>query len=163
MTLEIKQTFPLGLLKKLFIKVGVLPFFLFTALVVFTLLSPRFLTGQNLVNVARQSVYLVLVSMGQMLVLISGGFDLSVGTSIALTSVVSALGMVFFAGMFPDMIWLAIALGAFMGFGAALLVGMVNGVGVAYFEVSPFIMTLGVSSVGAGLALFLTGGVPVSG
>ena len=104
MTSETKQTSPLGLLRKLFIKVGVLPFFLFIALVVFTLLSPRFLTGQNLVNVARQSVYLVLVSMGQMLVLISGGFDLSVGTSIALTSVVSALGMVFFAGMFPDMI-----------------------------------------------------------
>jgi ribose transport system permease protein len=163
MTSETKQTSPLGLLRKLFIKVGVLPFFLFIALVVFTLLSPRFLTGQNLVNVARQSVYLVLVSMGQMLVLISGGFDLSVGTSIALTSVVSALGMVFFAGMFPDMIWLAIALGAIIGFVTALLVGMVNGVGVAYFEVSPFIMTLGVSSVGAGLALFLTGGVPVSG
>ncbi len=52
---------------------------------------------------------------------------------------------------------------AFMGFAAALLVGIVNGIGVAYFEVSPFIMTLGVSSVGAGLALFLTGGVPVSG
>lgn len=160
---EMKQFAPFGLIRKLFIKVGVLPFFLFIALVVFTLLSPRFLTGQNLVNVARQSVYLVLVSMGQMLVLISGGFDLSVGTSIALTSVVSALGMVFFAGMFPDMIWLAIALGALMGFGTALLVGLVNGVGVAYFEVSPFIMTLGVSSVGAGLALFLTGGVPVSG
>lgn len=157
------QVSPFGLIRKLFIKVGVLPFFLFIALVVFSILSPRFLTGQNLVNVARQSVYLVLVSMGQMLVLISGGFDLSVGTSIALTSVVSALGMVFFAGMFPEMVWLAIALGAFMGFGTALLVGMVNGVGVAYFEVSPFIMTLGVSSVGAGLALFLTGGVPVSG
>ena len=50
-----------------------------------------------------------------------------------------------------------------MGFGAALLIGAINGVGVAYFEVSPFIMTLGVSSVGAGMALFLTGGVPVSG
>jgi len=160
---DTKKASLLGLLKKLFIKVGVLPFFLFVALVVFTILSPRFLTGQNLVNVARQSVYLVLVSMGQMLVLISGGFDLSVGTSIALTSVVSALGMVFFAGMMPDMIWLAIALGALLGFGTALLVGMINGVGVAYFEVSPFIMTLGVSSVGAGLALFLTGGVPVSG
>lgn len=160
---EPNKTSPFGQIKNLFIKVGVLPFFLFIALVVFTLLSPRFLTGQNLVNVARQSVYLVLVSMGQMLVLISGGFDLSVGTSIALTSVVSALGMVFFAEMFPDMIWLAIALGALLGFGTALLVGMVNGVGVAYFEVSPFIMTLGVSSVGAGLALFLTGGVPVSG
>ncbi|KIN73288.1 ABC transporter permease [Sulfitobacter guttiformis] len=152
-----------NIFKQLFIKVGVLPFFLGIALVVFTALSDKFLTGQNLLNVARQSVYLVLVSMGQMLVLISGGFDLSVGTAIALTSVVSATGMVAMAGIFPDMIWLAIILGAFMGFGAALLIGAVNGIGVAYFEVSPFIMTLGVSSVGAGLALFLTGGVPVSG
>jgi len=148
---------------RVFVKVGVLPFFLLGALVIFTALSSKFLTGQNLVNVARQSVYLVLVSMGQMLVLISGGFDLSVGTAIALTSVVSASAMVYFAGIFPDAIWLAILLGAFIGFGAALLVGLVNGIGVAYFDVSPFIMTLGVSSVGAGLALFLTGGVPVSG
>lgn len=152
-----------GLITRVFVKVGVLPFFLLAALVIFTALSSKFLTGQNLVNVARQSVYLVLVSLGQMLVLISGGFDLSVGTAIALTSVVSASAMVFFAGIFPDAIWLAILLGAFAGFAAALLVGLVNGIGVAYFDVSPFIMTLGVSSVGAGLALFLTGGVPVSG
>lgn len=148
-------------IKRIFIRVGVLPFFLAIALIVFTALSSQFLTGQNLMNVARQSVYLVLVSLGQMLVLISGGFDLSVGTAIALTSVVSATGMVWMAVVFPDAIWLAITLGALMGFGAALLIGFVNGVGVAYFEVSPFIMTLGVSSVGAGLALFLTGGVPV--
>ena len=150
-------------IKRVFLRVGVLPFFLAIALVVFSALSTKFLTGQNLMNVARQSVYLVLVSLGQMLVLISGGFDLSVGTAIALTSVVSAMGMVWASGIFPDAIWLAIALGALMGLGAALLVGAINGIGVAYFDVSPFIMTLGVSSVGAGLALFLTGGVPVSG
>ena len=148
---------------RLFVKVGVLPFFLLAALVIFTLLSSKFLTGQNLINVARQSVYLVLVSMGQMLALVTGGFDLSVGTAIALTSVVSAMGMVWLSGIFPDAIWLAILLGACLGFGAALMVGLVNGIGVAYFDVSPFIMTLGVSSVGAGFALFLTGGVPVSG
>ena len=162
MTTEAKKTGAFDPIRKTFIKVGVLPFFLVGALIIFTALSDKFLSLQNLVNVARQSVYLVLVSMGQMLVLISGGFDLSVGTSIALTSVVSALGMVWLAGIFPDAIWLAIALGAFMGFAAAISVGLINGVGVAYFDVSPFIMTLGVSSVGAGLALFLTGGVPVS-
>ncbi|HAT85681.1 MAG TPA: ABC transporter permease [Rhizobiales bacterium] len=162
MITETQKSGPFDLIRKIFIKVGVLPFFLATALVIFTILSSKFLTGQNLINVARQSVYLVLVSMGQMLGLISGGFDLSVGTAIALTSVVSALGMVWFAGIFPDAIWLVILLGAFMGFAAAMAVGLINGIGVAYFDVSPFIMTLGVSSVGAGLALFLTGGVPVS-
>ncbi|MEM1286350.1 MAG: ABC transporter permease [Pseudomonadota bacterium] len=154
---------PLGLLRTIFVKVGVLPFFLVIAVIVFMVLSSSFMTAQNLFNVARQSVFLVLVSMGQMLVLISGGFDLSVGTAIAITSVVSAMSMVWLAGMFPDAIWLAILLGCLIGMGAALMIGLVNGIGVAYFDVSPFIMTLGVSSVGAGLALFLTGGVPVSG
>lgn len=152
-----------NLLKRVFIRVGVLPFFLGVALIVFTILSDKFLTVQNLVNVGRQSVYLILVSLGQMLVLISGGFDLSVGTVIALSSVVSATVMVAMAPIFPDAVWLAIAIGALAGFGAAIVVGGINGIGVAVFEVSPFIMTLGVSSVGAGLALFLTGGIPVSG
>ena len=149
-------------LKTLFIRVGVLPFFLAIALVVFSFMSSKFLTGQNLVNMARQSVYLVLVSLGQMLVLVSGGFDLSVGTAIALTSVVSALSMVWASGMF-DSVFLIITIGIVAGGCTALLVGLINGVGVAYFEVSPFIMTLGVSSVGAGLALFMTGGIPISG
>ncbi|SEM71143.1 ABC transporter permease [Palleronia pelagia] len=149
--------------RRTFIRLGVLPVFLIVAVVVFSLLSSKFLTGQNLINVARQSVYLVLVALGQMLALISGGFDLSVGTAIAVTSVVSALTMVWASGVFPEMLWFAITIGILAGFGAALLIGIVNGIGVSYFQVSPFIMTLGVSSVGGGLALFMTGGVPVSG
>lgn len=164
MTTAVSETAPKdNVFKRVFIRVGVLPFFLGIAVVVFTLLSDKFLSLQNLVNVGRQSVYLILVSLGQMLVLISGGFDLSVGTVIALSSVISATVMVAMAPIFPEAIWLAIAIGALAGFGAALVVGGINGIGVAIFEVSPFIMTLGVSSVGAGLALFLTGGIPVSG
>lgn len=163
MTTQTQMNPALAFVRKVFVRVGVLPFFLAIALVVFSILSNKFLTGQNLVNVVRQSVYLVLVSLGQMIVLISGGFDLSVGTAIALTSVVSAMAMVWLSGIMPDAIWLVILLGAFAGFAAAALVGLVNGIGVSYFEVSPFIMTLGVSSIAGGAALFLTGGVPVSG
>jgi len=152
---------PLVLLKQVFLRAGVLPFFLIIALLIFSIASPQFLTVQNLTNVARQSVYLVLVSLGQMLVLITGGFDLSVGTAIVLTSVVSASTMVATAAMFPDAVWLVIALGLAAGFLAALVIGLVNGVGVSFFGVSPFIMTLGVQSVGAGIALFITGGVPI--
>lgn len=149
--------------RALFIRLGVLPFFLAAALIVFTLASDRFLTADNLVNVMRQSVYLVLVSLGQMTVLITGGFDLAVGATVALTSVVSALAMAALGTMFPDSPALVIALGALAGFAVAALVGLANGAGVALFGVSPFIMTLGVSSVAAGGSLFLTGGVPVSG
>ncbi|RYC15721.1 ABC transporter permease [Ciceribacter ferrooxidans] len=148
-------------LKAVFIRLGALPFFLIAALILFSLASRQFLTLDNLTNVARQSVYLVLVSLGQMVVLVTGGFDLAVGTSIALTSVVSASVMVYFAAQFPDMVWLVIVLGVSAGFLAALALGMLNGIGIAQFGVSPFIMTLGVQSVGAGIALFLTGGVPI--
>ncbi|MCA1454126.1 ABC transporter permease [Bradyrhizobium sp. BRP22] len=152
----------IGALRTLFLRVGVLPFFLAVALIVFSLVSGHFLTVNNMTNVARQSVYLILVSLGQMVVLITGGFDLAVGTAIALTSVVSALAMVAMAGMMPDHIWLVIVLGSLAGMGAAQAIGCINGLGIAQFNVSPFIMTLGVQSVGAGLALYLTGGVPVS-
>ncbi len=163
MTTATKASFsPLTFVRAIFIRVGVLPFFLAAALVIFSLMSQAFLTTNNLINVGRQSVYLILVSMGQMLVLISGGFDLSVGMVIALSSVVSAMTMVALLPMFPDAIWMVIALGALAGFAVAAVVGTINGVGVAVFGVSPFIMTLGVASAGAGLALFLTGGVPVS-
>ena len=150
-------------LRNLFLAVGVLPFFLAIALVVFSLASPQFLGVDNLVNVARQSVYLILVSLGQMLVLMTAGFDLAVGTAIALTSVVSAMVMVRVAAFLPDAVGVAIVLGALAGIAAALVLGIVNGVGVAKFGVSPFIMTLGVQSIGAGASLFLTGGVPISG
>lgn len=158
-----RPTILLAAIKSVFLRVGVLPFFLVLSLIVFSAISNQFLSIQNLTNVARQSVYLVLVSLGQMLVLITGGFDLSVGTAIAMTSVVSAMTMVALAPVMPDMIWLVILLGAGAGLGAALLIGCLNGLGIAQFDVSPFIMTLGVQSVGAGIALFLTGGVPISG
>jgi ribose transport system permease protein len=98
-----------------------------------------------------------------MLALFTGGFDLSVGTILALTSVVGAMAMAAAYAAMPDAPLVAIALGALAGIGAGTAIGLCNGIGVAAFGVSPFIMTLGMSSVGFGIALFLTGGVPVYG
>lgn len=151
------------LLVRMFVRLGVLPFMLVSAIGVFSLTSEHFLTAQNLTNLLRQSVYLILVSLGQMLVLVTGGFDLSVGTAVAITSVVSALTMSGIIHAWPEMAWLAIAAGCAGGMLAGLTLGLVNGAGVAFLGVSPFIMTLGVQSIGFGLALYLTGGVPVSG
>jgi ribose transport system permease protein len=146
-----------------FVRLGVLPFLLVIALVIFTLMSDNFLTGRNLMNVARQSTYLAMVAMGQMLALLTGGFDLSVGTILAVTSVVGALAMSTLNAAYPDMVWLAIAGGMLAGLLAGLSIGVVNGLGVAVFSVSPFMMTLGLASIGFGIALYLTGGVPVYG
>ena len=149
--------------KMLFVRLGVLPFLLIISIVVFALLSENFLTWRNLLNVARQSVYLTLVSMGQMLALLTGGFDLSVGTILALTSVVGATAIVAVHTAMPDAVWLAIFLGSMIGIAGGTAIGVINGIGVSVFNVSPFMMTLGMASVGFGAALYMTGGVPVYG
>ena len=151
------------LTRKSFISMGVLPFLILFAIVIFALLSDSFLTVRNLVNVARQSTYLVIVTMGQMLALLTGGFDLSVGTILALSSVVGAMTMSAMLGAFPNSVALVIVVGLMGGLCAGLSVGVVNGIGVSVFNVNPFMMTLGMASVGFGIALYLTGGVPVYG
>jgi ribose/xylose/arabinose/galactoside ABC-type transport system permease subunit len=104
-----------------------------------------------------------MVAMGQMLALLTGGFDLSVGTITAVTSVFGASAMVAIYVAYPDAIFLSIAVGMLAGVGAGLTIGIINGFGVAVFNVSPFMMTLGMASVGFGICLFQTGGVPVYG
>ncbi len=147
---------------RVFVRVGVLPFLLVIAFIVFGTLSNEFLTTQNLTNLLRQSVYSILIALGQMLALVTGGFDLSVGTTVAMTSVVSATVMsALSAGADPA--WGAIVAGCAAGLLAGMAVGLINACGVALAGVSPFIMTLGVQSIGLGVALSLTGGVPVSG
>lgn len=149
--------------RRLFVQLGVLPFMLVLAVMVFGSLSDQFLSSQNLTNLLRQSVYLILVSMGQMLALVTGGFDLSVGTAMALTSVVSAMVMQSLGSSLPDMVGVIIVAGCLAGLLAGMLVGLLNGLGVAWTGVSPFIVTMGVQSSGFGAALYLTGGVPVNG
>ncbi len=152
-----------AVLKRLFVQLGVLPFLLLIAVAVFSLISENFLSLRNLMNVVRQSSYLILVSVAQMFALLTGGFDLSVGTIIALTSVVGATAMAASFNAMPEMVWLAILIGAFAGILAGTAIGAVNGLGVSLFGVSPFMMTLGMASVGFGIALYMTGGTPVYG
>jgi hypothetical protein len=110
-------------LQRLFVQIGVLPFLLVIALIVFTVLSPRFLTGENLITVARQATYLAIVAMGQMLALLTGGFDLSVGKIVAITSVATALTMAPLAAAYPDATAITLTLGIMAGIAAGTLVG----------------------------------------
>lgn len=151
------------MIRKSFIGMGVLPFLILIATVIFALLSDNFLTVRNLLNVARQSTYLVIVTMGQMLALLTGGFDLSVGTILALSSVVGAMAMSAMHAAFPGSVALVILASLLAGLLAGLSIGAINGIGVSIFNVNPFMMTLGMASVGFGIALYLTGGVPVYG
>src|SRR5687768_11706217 len=111
-------------MKQAFIRLGVLPFLVVVALIVFTLLSDNFLSVRNLTNVVRQSVYLMIVSLGQMLALLTGGFDLSVGTILALTSVVGAMAMAATYSALPDAPLVAIAVGMLAGIAAGTAIGL---------------------------------------
>jgi ribose transport system permease protein len=153
----------LRLLRQTFVHLGVLPLLLIILLVGFGTWEPRFLSRQNLFNVARQATYLTVVSMGQMVALLTGGFDLSVGVILAMTSVVLAKVMASLVASAPNAVGLAILLGILAGLGAGTTMGIVNGIGVAVLNVSPFMMTLAMASIAFGLALFMTGGVPVYG
>ena len=146
----------------IFVKGGVLPWFLVVAVLIFWLSTDNFLSGRNILTMLRQATYLTMVAMAQMVVLLTAGLDLSVGVMFAITSVVSSMVMVgVWSGDGAG--WGAIAIGCAAGMGAGTLVGVVNGIGVAIFRVPPFMMTLAMASIVFGLALTITGGTPIYG
>ena len=145
-----------------FIKAGVLPWFLGVALITFSLASDNFLTTQNILGVARHSTDLILVAMAQMIVMLTAGLDFSVGVIVAMTSVVASMTMVALWSGYGSG-WEAIFIGCLAGLLIGACIGLVNGLGVAFLRVPPFIMTLGMSSIIFGLALTITGGIPIYG
>ena len=147
----------------LFGEAGVLPALFLLLVVLLALTQPYFLAGQNIVNVLRNAAFLIIAASGQMLVLIVGGFDLSIGAVIALTSVVSASVMAGLPGIGVHATGAIVALGVLAGFGCGLAVGLANAVSVAVLRVPPFMATLGSMSIANGLGLLLTNGIPVYG
>ena len=146
--------------KSVFIRVGALPFVLVAILVIFGAWNPVFLSLGNIVSVSRASTYLVVVTMAQMLVLLSAGLDLSVGGSITLISIISASVMVALKA-YPGVDMLV---GALAGIGIGTLVGALNGFAIAFFRISPFVVTFATGSMAHGMALIITeGGVPIFG
>lgn len=140
-----------------------LPVMFVGAVLLFSVLAPGFLTADNLTNMARQSVYLLIVALGQLIVLVGGGLDLSVGTVVALTSVASATVMAAVLAAAPESPWLAVAAGAGTGIAIGCAVGLLNGLGTTLLKIPPFMMTLGMSSVLIGITLLISGGSPIYG
>lgn len=143
--------------------VGLLPILTLLLVAAIGLVEPRFFNQLNLFNVLRNSAFLMIAAAGQMIVLIVGGFDLSVGAVAALASVVTALAMAQLALAMPESTLAVIVLGVAAGLACGLVVGVVNGLCVALLRVSPFMVTLGTLSVASGVALYLTTGIPVYG
>lgn len=111
--------------------------------------SPVFLSPNNLANVLSQVAITGIIGLGMTLVILTGGIDLSVGAVVALVSVLMTGTQQY---GFLLSVTLALAVGA--------VVGWLNGVGVVYGRMQPFIMTLGMMTVARGAAFVYSGGAP---
>lgn len=131
-----------------------LVFALFALIVALSLLSDRFLSVPNLLNVLRQISINALIAFGMTTVILGRGIDLSVGSLLAYVGVVTATLAV--SGL-PA--WLAILAG--LAIGASL--GAISGLFVAYAGIAPFIVTLAGLTIFRGMALAFTDGRPVTG
>ena len=130
------------------------PTLVLIALCIFSgLMSDRFISSANITNILLQASVLAVVTIGRTYVIIGGGFDLSVGSVVALAGCVAAEVMLT-TGIIP---------GLLAGTICGVLVGMVNGYVIARIGVSPFITTLGTMVLIRGVVLLMTGGSPVVG
>ncbi|PYB72451.1 ABC transporter permease [Rhizobium wuzhouense] len=112
-----------------------------------TFLTDAFASERNLFNVARNFAFVGIIAIGMTAVIASGGIDLSVGSSVVLSAMVISVTM---AAGAPFL------LAAVMALGAALLVGLLNGLLVAYAGMPPFVVTLGTLSAARSLAMVLS-------
>ncbi|MCP3028478.1 ribose ABC transporter permease [Halobacillus sp. A5] len=120
--------------------------------IVMSFVAPNFLDGSNLTNILKQVSVTAILAAGMTIVILTGGIDLSVGSIVALSGVVSVMASQ--AGVHPVLAMLA-------GVGAGYLVGFINGVFTAKAGLPAFIVTLASMTYVRGLAYVSSGGYPV--
>lgn len=155
----------IGVVRTLWARMGI--FFIFVGMVILaSILSPVFLKPGNLMNVVMQVSYIGLIALGVTGVIVSAGVDLSSGSIVALTAVVSASFAQrpdWAAALFPSFTGIPIVWPLLAGLAVGALVGFVNGVLIAKTNIPPFIATLGTMTAVRGLAQLYSRGRPVSG
>jgi ribose transport system permease protein len=126
-------------------------------LVTSSLLSDAFFTSQNIFNLLRQLAPLMMVSIGMLLVILTGGIDLSVGSVAAVGGMIIAMTLP--ALPFGGAAGLLICALAAIAVGLAL--GAVTGIFVSVFRMAPFIASLAMMTIARGLAYLVSNGQPV--
>jgi ribose transport system permease protein len=119
-----------------------------------TLASDDFLTGNNLANLARQVAIFGILAIGQLMVILTGGIDLSVGSILGLAGAVTAQLLVAGMPIVP-----ALLLGVVVG----TVLGLINGLLVTRFKLPPFIATLGMLGIARGVVLVITDANTIQG
>lgn len=124
-------------------------------LIVFvSVLNPAFLQVNNLLNLMRQLIINGFIALGMTFVILTGGIDLSVGSTLALTSALFA-GLL--QGDMPTILAILIALGI------GLILGLINGMLITKGKLAPFIVTLATMTIFRGLTLVYMDGRPIAG
>ena len=137
---------------KNFIQVaGILPI-LVAICVIFSLVTPNFLSVGNLINVIRQASINIVLATGMTFVILTGGIDLSVGSILGVTAVVGVL-----VSLVPGLGWFAVPAALIAG----VFLGLLNGSLVAYLGLPPFIVTLGSYTALRGVAYLVANGTTV--
>jgi ribose transport system permease protein len=130
---------------------GMLPV-LIVICIFFAVLTPNFLTQNNMVNVVRQASINIVLAAGMTFVILTGGIDLAVGSVLGFTAVIAVA-----VSLIPALGWAAVPLALLAG----LLVGVLTGMMVAYVGLPPFIVTLGTYTAIRGAAYLVAGGTTV--
>jgi ribose transport system permease protein len=127
------------------------PFWVFIAILaiglVMTFVSDVFLTERNMFNVTRNFAFFGIMALGMSAVICTAGIDLSVGSLMGLTGIVS--GLVMQAGY-------SIGFGFLACMGTAALVGLINGVLIAYLRMAPFVVTLGMLAMARSIGMVVS-------
>lgn len=116
---------------------------LIVLIIVFGILNPNFFSNRNISNLLRQIAPIILIGVGQSYVLITGNIDLSIGSVVGMSCMVSATLMT--KGMNP---WLAVA----VSYLSALIIGYLNGQLISKAKLPAFIATLGTMTIARGIA-----------
>ena len=122
-------------------------------IVFFSFANPHFLNFDNFVNILIATAVVGVIALGETFVIITGGIDLSVGTVMTLSSVMTAVAI--------TNMGLPVAVGVLAGVLTGGLMGLINGVLIARLKIPPFIATLGILNVARGLALVITQTRPI--
>jgi len=120
-------------------------------ILLFFIIQPAMLSGQNIGNVARQGSGLAVLACGELLAVLVGGIDLSLGSIIGLTSVIATKIV---------LAW-GLGWGLLAGVLVGLLLGTTNGVFISFYRMPAMIVTLAMLYFARGVALIIAGGMPV--
>ncbi|WP_314650063.1 ABC transporter permease [uncultured Microbacterium sp.] len=119
----------------------------------FSLASPNFLTWNNVSGILLSTAVIGILALGTTFVIITGGIDLSLGTGMALCSVMT--------GVFITNMGLPVVVGVLGGILTGILMGLVNGLNITFLRLPPFIATLAMMMIAGGLALVISGVAPI--